>query len=649
MCIASQFDFHQKYYCVPLISNFHMNKSIEILQKYWGHSSFRLGQEEIIQDVIYGHDTLALLPTGGGKSVCFQIPGISREGITIVISPLIALMQDQVDTLNKKGLRAKALISGMSYRELDITLDNARFGGLDFLYTSPERIQSALFIERFKLMNVGLIVVDEAHCISEWGHDFRPSFKEIKNLRDYHPEVPIIALTATATENTRKDIIEQLELKNVKIHQSPFERSNLTYQSIPSSNKLNAIIQYCENHTNETGIIYCQTRKSVKFVARTLHAKGLSIGIYHGGMTKEDRSLMLKEWLSDKTKIMIATNAFGMGIDKPDVRFVLHYEFPASLEAYFQEAGRAGRDGKNSIALNFWEQKDIDYLRHQNELKYPPLASIKLTYRALCNFLKVAIGSGKGETYDFDIKKMCQAFNIDVGVAYNSLKFLELSGELVFSEGFFHPTKLKFAIGNTALYNFQIQYDSLNPLIVLLTRSYPGIFDNFFAINETEFCKRLKIGKPQLEKQLKQLEQYGIIDLSWQSDLPTITFMRERMPDDYLELRPELYHHRKELALKKLDACVDYLTKEQCRAQQLIQYFGMMTEECGKCDVCIGAKEIDSEVEIESKILKLLAGMSMNPFELQSHFEHKESFQKALRNLVLDEKIELRDEMYWFV
>lgn len=623
-----------------------MNKSLEILKRYWGFDSFRLGQDAIIQDVIYGHDTLALLPTGGGKSICFQVPGISREGITIVISPLIALMQDQVENLNSRGLRAKALVSGMTYREIDILLDNARFGGLDFLYTSPERIQSTLFIERFKLMSVGLIVVDEAHCISEWGHDFRPSFKEIKKLRDYHPEVPIIAVTATATEKTKEDIIQQLELKNIKIHQSAFERTNLIYESYPSENKLKSIVDYCENHATETGIVYCQTRKSVKFVARSLHSKGLNIGIYHGGMTKDDRKLMLSEWMSGKTKIMIATNAFGMGIDKPDVRYVLHYEFPASLEAYFQEAGRAGRDGQEAVAINYFETSDLLLLKQQNEQKFPELSFIKQTYRALCNHLKVAIGSGKNENYEFELKKLCHAFNLPVHQVYHAIKFLEMNGELVFSEGVYHPTKVKFAIGNTALYNFQIQYETLNPLIVLMTRSYPGIFDAYFEIHEKEFCKRLSISPVQLEKQLKTLEQYGVIDVSWRSDLPSVTFLHERLPDDYLELKPEIYHHRKAIAEQKLMSCLDYLTVQKCRAQQLISYFGMTSEKCGKCDVCATEQQPKSDQEIELKILNLLRKAPMDATELQTNFKNAPRYQNVLRTLILNEKILFEDDSY---
>lgn len=598
-------------------------------------------QEEIVDDVIYGHDTLALLPTGGGKSICFQVPGIAREGITIVISPLIALMQDQVNNLQSKGIRAKSIISGMSYREIDITLDNARFGGLDFLYTSPERIQSKLFIERFKGMNVGLIVVDEAHCISEWGHDFRPSFKEIYKLRELHPEVPIIALTATATQRVREDIVNQLRLKEPKIHEASFERNNLSYETYEVENKLFKIIQYCVSNTDACGIVYCQTRKSVKDVARALHANKISIGIYHGGMTKEDRDRMLNDWLNNKVKVMVSTNAFGMGIDKPDVRFVLHYEFPPTLEAYFQEAGRAGRDGEESRTIVYWEKQDLETLRERIKQQFPPAATIKSTYRALCNHLKIAIGSGKDESYHFEIKKLCDSFQLNPLEVYNSLKILEMNNDLVFSEGVFHPTRIKFSVGNSELYNFQIQHSKFVGLTTLLSRSYPGIFDQYFEIHETEFAKRLSINKVELNNQLKQLEKYGVIDVSWSSSLPTVTLTHERLPDDYLSISPEVYTFRKEHAEQKLRHALNFLTVPICRSVQLLNYFGQETQACRKCDVC---KEENAAIYKLKDLKEVLLPFLEKIHTLEDCIEKSNAtatqVKNALKELILEELIE---------
>ena len=626
-----------------------MQQSTEILKKYWGFDSFRPLQEDIADSVIYGNDVLALLPTGGGKSVCFQVPGLAREGLCIVISPLIALMNDQVEQLQKKGIRAKAITSGMSYKEIDITLDNARFGGLDFLYTSPERLQTRIFIERFKLMKIALIVVDEAHCISEWGHDFRPPYRKISDLRKIHPEVPMIALTATATSSVKEDIIKQLELKKPEIFEADFSRLNISYEVYPVVNKLNAITKTIDNFEHLTGIIYCQKRKSVKELAQYLINLKYKVGIYHGGLDKITRESMMKAWLSGEIPIMIATNAFGMGIDKPNVRYVIHYEFPNNPEAYFQEAGRAGRDGMESRTFVFYEQHEIQEADEQNEKLFPPIPLIKSTYRALCNFLKIAIGSGENESYPLDIKEFCTTFKMDIFDTYKALKILETNGDLLFSESFFQPTKLKFNVGNKVLYNFQITHEKFTNLITLISRSYPGIFEQYFEIHEKEFCKRLKINDKELEDQLKFLEQNGIIDLVLKSDLPLVTLLHERLPDNYLQVNPEVYLERKTSAINRWKAMKSLLVSNVCRSQFLIAYFGQSTPKCGKCDFCRAeAKSLYSYAE---KIIlveeKIKGQMTLKEILSKIDFLVESELYKIINHLLLEEKIELKDGFYF--
>jgi ATP-dependent DNA helicase RecQ len=624
-----------------------MKKSRQILQDKWGFDDFRPGQEAIIDNVINGHDVLAVLPTGGGKSICFQVPGIVREGITLVISPLIALMQDQVSNLQKKGFRAAALVSGMSYKQVDIILDNARFGGLDFLYTSPERTLSPLFIERFKLMNVGLVVIDEAHCISQWGHDFRQSFLSLKNLRNFQPNTPIIALTATATKLVMKDIMDQLELKNPKVHIASLIRPNLMYRSKMVNNKTKEITHYCHSNRQVQGIIYCQTRKSVKELTQLLHAQKFEVAMYHGGMSKEERENSLQWWLSEKKKIMVATNAFGMGIDKPNVRYVLHYEFPDSLEAYYQEAGRAGRDGDNSKAIVFWENNDINAISERVQIRFPEISFVKQCYFAMCNFLKVAIGSGENENYIFDFRHFCKSYNLEIQPTYHALKILESNGTITFNEDFNQSTKIKFIIGGTILYNFQINHPKSIMIIETLTRKFPGIFDYYFDINEKSLAKDLKIDEKNLTDQLKYLEKYGVIDVTWKSNLPIITFLENRIADNYFSISNNKYHIRKKNAFDKLQAALDYLHTNSCRSVFISNYFNQKSENCSNCDNCTERQNnVSGQVSNEKTLLSALNESKT----FQEIFDilkiEKEVLKTELNKLILDGQIVFENNLF---
>ena len=450
-----------------------MDTTNEILKKYWGYENFRPGQENIVKDVVSGKDVLALLPTGGGKSLCFQLSGIIRGGVTLVISPLISLMQDQAKQLEEKGLKTACIYSGMSYREIDNTLDNVRFGDYQFLYVSPERLQTKIFIERFKRMNIGLIVVDEAHCISQWGHDFRPAYIKIHELRQFHPNVPIAAFTATATKETKLDIVKELKLKKHEIHETSFERKNIAYRIFRSSAKNKRLIEFCTSLQNSTGIVYCQTRKSVKEVTQLLKSNGLSCGSYHGGMMKEQREQSMDLWMNESVRVMVATNAFGMGIDKANVRYVLHYEMSDSIEAYFQEAGRAGRDQKKAIALAFVEDSEIIALEKLTDLKFPSASIVKSVYKVLCSNLRIAFGSGKDEVYDLDLNHICKTYKFEALPTYNALKLLELNGMISLSEGVYHPTRAKIMVEMSTLYDFEVQHASLKNVSQYLNRKHP--------------------------------------------------------------------------------------------------------------------------------------------------------------------------------
>lgn len=579
-----------------------MSKALEILEKYWGYKSFRPKQLDIVEAAMYGHDVLALLPTGGGKSICFQVPALAREGVCLVVSPLIALMEDQVMNLKKRGIQAEFIVSGMTYKEIDHLLDRVRFGNVKFLYTSPERLQSRLFIERCKLMNVGLIAVDEAHCISQWGFDFRPPYLDIAALREIHPNTPIIALTASATERVKNDIVHFLKLKKHHYFEGSFARKNLSYEVYHVNNKEAAIIHMVSKYRDYTGIVYCQTRKSTKFITLVLTANKLSADFYHGGLTREERKVKQADWIEGRTKVIVATNAFGMGIDKPDVRFVLHYEFPDSLEAFYQEAGRAGRDGNPARTLAFIGDHDMEILEQRMLSRFPEPEEVKRVYNAICNYLQLAMGSGKDETYPLDINDFLKKYPFDVLTVYNSLKVLELNKTISFNENSFAKTRILCIVSNTMLYDFQIKNRQLDPLISMISRTHVGIFESFMNLDEYGLCKALKINLNELRRQLKILESNGLYEISWRTDLPQITLLHERLPDTHFHLKPEVLIVRKEVAEEKFAQVIEYLTDFRCRSMKLVSYFGQEGEPCGICDVC--KSEAKSKIQSTPKSIR---------------------------------------------
>ena len=577
----------------------------EVLKKYWGFDSFRKKQDKIIQSVLEGNDTLALLPTGGGKSICYQVPGIMKDGVCLVISPLIALMQDQVDQLNKRNIKSIAISSGMSRREIDIQLDNSIYGNTKFLYVSPERLKSHLFQTRLAKMNINLIAVDEAHCISEWGYDFRPAYLEIAALRELKPTCPFIALTATATPEVVEDIQEKLKFKNPCVFQDSFERNNISYNIQQSNNKYNRLLEYLKDK-KDSGIIYCGTRKQVKNICKALVESNYSADFYHGGLDPQIRKEKQTKWINGESQIMVSTNAFGMGIDKPDVRFVIHYDIPETIEAYFQEAGRAGRDGEPAEAWLFFEPSDIEKLVDRVQLKYPPLDTIKKIYNCLGNYFQLAIGAGEEEHFPFDVLSFADRYDLDLITVFNSLKFLELGGYIVLSENISRPSQVKIEINQRQLYNFQVNDSKVNTLIQFVLRTQMGIFENLVPINEKKISSYTKLSEKEVIQTLHYLDKQKAITYLPQYKGATVQYITERLTEQYLHLPTEIYHQRKRVSEDKLKAMIDYLQSNLCTNILLLGYFGEKDgQACNKCNRCL-KKNNNDYTQLEDVITNYL-------------------------------------------
>jgi ATP-dependent DNA helicase RecQ len=568
-------------------------ETLHILKKYWGHHSFRPLQEEIIQSILNGKDTLALLPTGGGKSICFQVPAMVTEGVCLVVSPLIALMRDQVQNLRKRGITAASLTSAQSPREIDITLDNAVHGGLKFLYLSPERLKTDLFLARLKKMNVSMVAIDEAHCISEWGHDFRPPYREIAEIRELLPKnTPFIALTATATEEVAADIIEKLELKSPAVFKKSFVRDNLVYVVQQENHKLNRMIGAIKN-LGGCGIVYVGTRRETVRQSHLLRANGIGALPYHGGMSIKERQETQDSWLSNKAQVVVSTNAFGMGIDKPDVRFVIHLDLPPGLEAYFQEAGRAGRDGKKAYAICLVNENDRDALRERVESQIPKKADVLQVYRALVNFLQLAAGSTMIDNIPFDLKAFAKRYNLSPTKTLHCLKVLEYEERITLSDAVYNPSKIQFLQNTKELYSFEIGQPKFEPIIRVLLRSYEGLFDHPARIDELAIARRMKSNYGEVRKMIEYLTEMKVLTYQPHTDLPFITFPKERPKVAQLALdEVRLKKHKKRLE-DKMTAVLRYTENDViCRSRQLVAYFDDFTaEDCGLCDVCLAKKK----------------------------------------------------------
>ncbi len=566
-----------------------------ILKNYWGYDAFRGLQEEIILSVAAGNDTLGLMPTGGGKSITFQVYSLSCEGICLVVTPLIALMKDQVEGLCRRGIKALSIYSGMTSREIKVALDNAVWGDYKFIYVSPERLGSLPFLERLKSMKVNLITVDEAHCISQWGHDFRPSYLKIASVRQLFPDVPVLALTATATPQVVEDIQQQLQFKKPHVLRKSFVRENLTYLVRQEEDKSGYILRTIKR-SNGSGIVYVRSRKKAGELAEYLTNNGVSAGYYHAGMTSESRHKRQNDWMCGKSRVIVATNAFGMGIDKPDVRFVIHCDVPDSLEAYFQEAGRAGRDGEKAVAVLLYSPADSLKLNDHIDDKFPPVETIRRIYTALGNYLGVAVGTGKGRVFAFNMIDFAKAFHFQLVIIYNSLKILERCEYLDLTEEIDNPSRVHFCIERDELYKFQVGNSDFDAFIKLLLRSYSGFFTEYVKIDETLLARRSKTSVETIYKYLSRLRSLRIIDYLPQMTSPFIIYEKERIKEHLLRITSENYEERKQQYSNQIAAVINYAqNSEKCRSIQLISYFGEKDIlPCGHCDVCRNQKKQNS-------------------------------------------------------
>src|SRR6218665_1225800 len=591
----------------------------EILEKYWGHKTFRPLQEDIIHSVLSGNDTLALLPTGGGKSICFQVPAMVLPGICIVISPLIALMKDQVENLVSKGIKAIAITSGMHKREIDIALDNCVHGDIKFLYMSPERLETEIVKVRLQRMKVNLIAIDESHCISQWGYDFRPSYLKIAELRQILPKVPMLALTATATPEVVKDIQQKLQFKKENALQKSFERTNIAYVVLPAEAKLARLVKVA-NNVPGTGIVYVRNRKKAQDIASYLRSNKISADFYHAGLEAKVRDQKQSDWINNKIRVIVCTNAFGMGIDKPDVRFVVHIDLPDSLEAYFQEAGRAGRDEKKAFAILLYNNGDRIELQRNVETAFPEMDEIRQTYQALANYYQLPTGSGEGVTYEFDIANFCDTYKLQAITVFNSLKFIEREGYIALTDAIYQPSRIKLEMNREDLYKFQIANPNFDVFVKLLLRSYSGLFDGFVKINEFDLSKKANRKKEEVIKNLTYLQQIKVLTYLPQTELPQLTFIQPRVDVKNLSLSKENFSLLKKRATERMESVLHYAeSTHKCRSQLLLAYFGETnTYRCNHCDVCLEENKTvlhtDEYDNISGQINQLLA---VHPMDLK--------------------------------
>lgn len=618
-----------------------MEHPLQILERFWNFTSFKPLQEEIINSVLEGEDTFALLPTGGGKSICFQVPALAMEGICIVISPLVALMKDQVNSLKNKGIKAMAITSGIPFKELDTLLDNCIYGNYKFLYLSPERLQQELVQNRIKQMNVNLIAVDEAHCISQWGNDFRPSYKHIRILRELHPQVNTIALTASARPNVIDDVIAELDLFQPKLYKQSFARPNLAYMVFDEEDKQYQL-QNILKKNKQSSIIYVRTRKYAIDISNYLENKGFSSTFYHGGISNEEKDKRLQQWLNNQKQVIVATNAFGMGIDKPDVKTVIHINLPESLESYFQEAGRAGRNGEKAYSIILRNKGDETMLKNQFLSVLPDTDLVKQVYNKLCNYFQISYGEGAYTTIDFDFNDFCKAYNFSSMLVYNTLQILDRNSIISLSPQFKNNSFVQFKLSSNDIFTYLENNQNINLITKAILRTYGGIFDQEVKINIGLIASKVNTSERLVIKALKQLEADSVIILKLGKSDTEITFIEPREDDKTINRISKNIEVQNKLKQFQVNQVIKYINNDSiCKSFQLLSYFGETNlKPCGICSVCVSKnKDIEkpNHSELKNDILKALTDQDLSSRALREVIGSSDAMIKQVIKELLEE------------
>ena len=616
-----------------------MKTALSVLQAYWGYEDFRFPQGEIVDSVLQGKDTLAILPTGAGKSICYQVPALTMDGLCIVVTPLLSLMEDQINDLRGRGIKAVGISSQLSFKKADHWLNECVYGNIRFLFISPERIQSNLFLKRLESMRPVLFAIDEAHCIAQWGHDFRPAYLQIAKLREIHPNTPLLALTATATPEVMEEISNSLNMQDLRIFKSSLTRKNLGYAAIETADRV-AKLKELLDKIKGSSIIYANTRGKVKEIADWLNAEGIAADYFHAGRKLEEKEEAFQNWMQDKIRVMCATNAFGMGINKPNVRSVIHWNVPMSPEAYFQEAGRAGRDLQKSFAILLYHPSDEQDGNQKIEEHFPPREKVIAIYNSLCDAIPLAIGNGAFESYPLDLASLKERHAMDSATLFGVFKILETAGYIRMNEAFFDSSRISMKWGHQDLMEFQRKNENHQLFIQTILRMYGGLQVGEVRISEEQIAKQLRANVAQVIERLKWMNQLGVLEYEMRKETPTFTLLTGRFHPASVIIAPEIYEERKRAEISRWKAIWQYIESQECRVQSMHQYFKEVAPEpCGSCDRCLQKKRGQRADQLEEEVLSLIRKQPLTISELTKYFPNQQNELMVLIRYFLDNEV----------